>query len=615
MRACWALGIFSTIMKIAYVDGPRLRRSFMAANRYVRGRRAELNRINVFPVPDGDTGSNLVLTVQAVSDRLEGVFERDVSAVAQQAAEAAVLGARGNCGMMLSQVLLGFAEHLRGRSRVTATELAQALKAGSDRLQNALERPVEGTILTVVRDTAHAGVRLQERDIVELLSGMVDEARDSLARTPDLLPVLRTAGVVDAGAKGFVCVLEGVLLYIAGDPIPEERESMEDAGVASRVDLSGIEEKYRYCTEALVRGTKLPNESEAKDLLRDQGDSLVVIRTGDALKVHIHTDEPERVFAILGAVGRIATHKAEDLRAQREVMERAAVDGGELARRPLGIVTDSACDLPEEIVRAHGIRIVPLELVAGDKTYRDRLDISAEEFARAMERNDAHLTTSQPSPGAFLNGFQDAAQDAESLIVVSLASALSGTFRSAENAARMMEETPIHVVDSRGLSLLQGLLVVKAAELAERAMKPEEIVTELDRVRDQSGVFVTVDRYDRLMASGRVGRGTALVGSSLSVKPIISVDSEGRVVREGQALGRRRVLPAVMKLLENAVPRVVEDVRFGVVHVGCPEVVDPVCDALRARWGEVEILTAPATPVIANHVGIGAWGVAYMVED
>ena len=156
---------------------------------------------------------------------------------------------------------------------------------------------------------------------------------------------------------------------------------------------------------------------------------------------------------------------------------------------------------------------------------------------------------------------------------------------------------------------------MKAAELAELGMKPEDVVSELIRIRRQSGVFLTVDRYDRLLASGRVGRGTALVGTGLSVKPILSVNSEGKVMRSGQALGRKRVLPAVIGLLEEAIPNDVDRVRFGVVHVACPEVVEAVSDALRSRWGDVEILAGPATPVIANHVGIGAWGVGYMVED
>jgi hypothetical protein len=206
-------------MRIGYLDGPRLRRSLLAACEHAQKERGELNRINVFPVPDGDTGTNLTLTVRAIADHLRANQDSDVSDVARAAAEAAVVGARGNFGMMLSHFLLGFAEEVRDRARISTEEFGAALRNGVRNLHQALDRPVEGTILTVMRDTADAAERVRHRDFAELLQHLVEEARASLARTPELLPVLKRAGVVDAGAKGFVSLLEGVVDYIHGDPL------------------------------------------------------------------------------------------------------------------------------------------------------------------------------------------------------------------------------------------------------------------------------------------------------------------------------------------------------------------------------------------------------------
>lgn len=605
-------------MQIAYVDGPRLRRSLVAACEYAQGQRSELNRINVFPVPDGDTGTNLALTVRAIADGLRECCDPEVAAVADQAARAAVLGARGNCGMMLSHFLLGFAEPLRGRVAVGAGEIAEALRAGARSLQDALERPVEGTILTVMRDTAVAAEDAEIPDIAELVSHLVERARASLARTPDLLPVLREAGVVDAGAKGFVHLLEGILLYIRGETSnapADEAGPGSDEPVAGRVSFSGARERYRFCTEALVRGPSLPEEEAVRSRLREEGDSLVVIRSDDVLKVHIHTDDPDAVFAYLKGLGSLVTHKAEDMKAQHRAVEEAAEHRLSLARRPVGVVTDSACDLPDEVVRAHGIHVVPLLLVSGDEVYEDRVEITAEEFAGKMTRDEELPTTSQPPPGAFLDGYRQAGEDAEALVAVILGSALSGTFGSAEAASRLVEEIPLHLVDSRAASLLQGLLVLKAAELAELATPPERIAAELGRIRDRSGILFTVDTFDRLLASGRVGKGKARLAGLLGIKPILELTGEGGVAPVRRVLGRRRVLGAVMAELEARIPRDVERVRFGVVHVACEEMVEEVSEALRARWGDVEILSGPATPVIATHIGPGAWGVAYMVED
>ncbi len=604
-------------MQISYVDGPRLRRALVAACDHAQAQRAELNRINVFPVPDGDTGTNLALTVRAIADHLRSNRDRHVSTVADQAAQAAVMGARGNCGMMLSHFLLGLSSHLEGQERITTDEFGDALAAGVDHLYAAIERPVEGTILTVMRDTARAAESSGIPDFVPLIDHLVERARRSLAHTPELLPVLRSAGVVDAGAKGFVSLLEGVLSLIHGDPIVALAPT-DGAAVTGTVEYPADDEHYRFCTEALVRGAALPTQAIVREELRRQGDSLIVIRAGDVLKIHIHTDEPDIVFGYLRSLGTLVTHKAEDMRAQQAAVERASRGTSHitLARRPLSIVTDSAADLPEEVVRAHGIQVTPLVLVADDETYRDGVDLTATEFHRRLvETPDTIPTTSQPAPADFLETYARAAEDGEEIVGVILSSSLSGTYGAAEAAARRFHGAPIHLVDSLGASLLQGLLVLKAAELAEAAVPPADIVREVVRIRAQSGIVFTLDTFDRLLRSGRVGRGRALLGSLMQVKPVLELTSEGAIEPVGRALGRARVVPALLGALRERVPADVSAVRFGVVHVGRPEIVAPIREQLRKSYGEVEVLSAPATPVLATHLGTGAWGVAYMVED
>ncbi|MCJ7629225.1 MAG: DegV family protein, partial [Longimicrobiales bacterium] len=334
------------------------------------------------------------------------------------------------------------------------------------------------------------------------------------------------------------------------------------------------------------------------------------------LKVHVHTDEPKRVFAYLKTLGTLVTHKAEDMQAQHAAAERAARGHLTLARRPVGIVTDSASDLSEEIIRAHGIKVVPLVLVRGEENLRDGVDITAEEFHQALREKGALPTTSQPAPGAFVEAYRRAAEEAEAVVGVIVGSNLSGTFGSAKAAAFHFDAAPVHLVDSLGASLLQGLMVLKAAELAELAQSPIEIVEELNRIRLQSGVFLTVDSLDRLLASGRVGRQKAWLARALGIKPVFLVPTDGRALEPvGRALGRKRLLPAVMEALRKELPPRVEKIRFGVSHVGCPEIVAEVAGTLRAEYGDVEILSAPATPVVATHTGIGAWGVAFLLED
>ncbi|MEX2049317.1 MAG: DegV family protein [Gemmatimonadota bacterium] len=607
-------------MQIRYLDGPRLRRALLAACDYAQRQRAELNRINVFPVPDGDTGTNLALTLQAIVDHLKPVGEAQVSVVAYQAAQGAVVGARGNCGMMLSHFMLGFAEGVGERERIDTREFGLALTAGAEKLDRALERPVEGTILTVIRDSASAARRSGAADFADLVDDVVEEARRSLASTPDLLPMLKRAGVVDAGAKGFVSLLEGVRLFVRGDfalaAVPEGNGADGPTPPVMAGEDFSETEHFRFCTEALVRGSGLPTQTAVQDALRDLGDSLIVIRAGDILKVHVHTDEPERVFGYLRSVGSLVTHKAEDMKAQHATIGRTAAGHVQLARRHVAIVTDSACDLSEEVIRAHGIHVTPLTLVEGDRTYRDGIDITATEFHEKLRHEGALPTTSQPAPAAFLETYARAFEEAETIVAVMAGSTLTGTLRSAEAAAALVSDGPIHFMDSLGASLLEGLLVLKAAELGELGWSPEDIVAEVRRVRAQSGLLFTVDTFDRLLASGRVGRGRALVGRALGLKPILGLDRSGKVSAFGKAFGNERARVLLFQVLRDQIPESAERVRFGIVQVGIPEMVEGITAELKAAYGtHVEILAAPATPVIATHLGIGTWGVAWLVED
>jgi hypothetical protein len=604
-------------MKIEYLDGARLRRALIAGCTFVQHRRAELNRINVFPVPDGDTGTNLALTAAAVADGLRATRGSALGPIAREAADAAILGARGNCGMILSHFLLGFADAVAGTVRIGAAQFADALHRAVEHVYRSLERPVEGTILTAMREVAEEARVAATRDFADLMEMLLVRARQACDRTPELLPQLRAAGVVDAGAKGFVHLMEGMVAYVHGDPFV----ALDDVPVfgavgaaAGNAEFSTENERYRFCTEALVRGANLPEEAAARDWLRTRGDSLIVIRGQGLLKLHIHTDDPEEIFGWLRGHGQLVTHKAEDMAAQHATIERAASSHVQLARRQISLVTDSACDLPIEIVRAHGIRVVPLMLVFEHEVLQDGVDIDAATFAARLRAGE-RPTTSQPPPRAFLDAFQAAAEEGETVLGVILGSSLSGTFQSAEAAARRLDGAQVRLVDSAAASLTEGLLVLRAAELAELGHNADEVATELHRIRQQSGILFTVDVFDNLLASGRVGRGQVMIAGLLDIKPIMGLTPDGKVQPLAKVRGSRNALPRMLDLLAERIPAGARQVRFGVVHVAAPELLEPITAALTERFGPREIITSPAAPVLGTHLGPGAWGISWQLED
>jgi uncharacterized protein len=603
-------------MRIEYLDGMRLRRALVAGCDFVQLRRSELNSINVFPVPDGDTGTNLALTASAIADQLRQLKEPRLDATARAAADAAIMGARGNCGMILSHFLLGFSDAVQGAERLRAPAFAAALTSSAEHVYRSLERPVEGTIISIMREVAEEAKEARTRDFADLLEALLLRARDACRRTPESLPVLRQAGVVDAGALGFVHILEGVGAYMHGEPFMtlDAAPVFSSTTAVAQVEYPAASEVYRFCTEALVRGAALPTADPVRAHLRDVGDSLIVIRGADVLKVHIHTDDPEGVFAYLRTLGSLVTHKAEDMAVQHATVERGAAGHVQLARRPVSIVTDSSCDLPEEVVRAHGIHVVPLLVVFEHEALRDRIDIDAATFVERLRAGE-HPTTSQPSPKAFLDAYAAAAEDGETVLAIILSSALSGTYGSAEAAAKRFGDAPVVLVDSLGASMTLGLLVLRATELAELGWAPDRIAGELRRIRAQSGIFFTVDVFDNLLASGRVGRGQVMIAGLLDIRPILGLEADGRIHPLAKVRGKAQVEKRMLTALLERVSADAKALRFGVVHVGCEDRALRVAERLRHTFGEREIIVTPASPVLATHLGPGAWGVAYQLED
>jgi DegV family protein with EDD domain len=553
----------------------------------------------------------MCLTLRAVAAALRnlgaGGAPLHLPDVAETMAQASVRGARGNSGMMLSQFLLGFREGLGQRLRASAGELAAAIRLGFERLSASLDEPVEGTILTVVREAAdEAGLARGERDLRVFMGRVVTRADAALQRTPELLAALKRAGVVDAGAKGFVRLLEGVKRLIEEGHIAEGAVDRLTSG-ASAAALTEVEadRDYRYCTELMVRSASLPDPAEVRRALRAHGGSIVVLSTGDLLKAHIHTDAPDDVFQLASTWGTLESTKADDMRAQHQALQ---------TRRPIAFVSDTACDLPDELVLQYDVGLVPTQLIVEDRSYRDRLELTSGEFFLRL-RAGLDASTSQPAPQAFTDAYRDAARAADHVIAVVLASALSGTFANAEAAARRFDPARVTVVDSRSASLGEGLLVVRGVELAAAGWQPDAIVRELQRVRAQSGGFFTVDNYERLVRSGRLGRGRAWLGTKLNLKPVMALTMEGKIEPVARLRGRDAARRRILELLDRALTPRPRALRLGVAHGDVPEFADALRAELVARYRPMQCLVTPITPVIAAHAGIGAWGVFYQNED
>jgi uncharacterized protein len=303
----------------------RARELGRAALATLEANRRRIDDLNVYPVPDGDTGTNLTMTARAIMDVLEASTAADRAALAKELTRAALMGARGNSGVIFSQILRGAAEALGDAGLLDAGTMRRAFRAASDAAYRAVRRPVEGTMLSVIRELAEEAEDPHNAALepAALLKKLIERGEDALARTPDQLAVLKEAGVVDAGAAGLLEIVKGVSAALSGEPIPDApAEDAHEAGLdAVHQELS----PFRYCTVFVVEGDDLDAETlEAQ--LDEIGDSLLVVGDATALKIHVHTDEPGRALAYGTALGTIEGVEIANMHKQTEERSERLLD-------------------------------------------------------------------------------------------------------------------------------------------------------------------------------------------------------------------------------------------------------------------------------------------------
>jgi fatty acid kinase len=391
----------------AAIDLARARELAQGALLSLERNRRRIDDLNVYPVPDGDTGTNLTLTVRAVVGQLETSTATDLTTLTHELTRAALMGARGNSGVIFSQILRGFAEALASADRLDAPTLARAFRGASDAAYRAVAKPVEGTMLTVIRELAEEAEAHDDGSVRDLLAAVVRRGAESLERTRDLLDVLRDAGVVDAGGAGLLEIVRGIAAALAGEPIPEAETEAEISLDAVHRELS----RYRYCTVFVVEGEALDRDAlEAK--LQPLGDSLLVVGDASALKVHVHTDDPGTALSVATAAGAIDAVEIANMHRQTEQREerllRAVPDAPSAATEVVAVVAGAGN-------RALFASLGATQIVEGGQS----MNPSSAELVAAIERAGAPGVIVLPNnPNVVLTARQAVALvDAEAHVV------------------------------------------------------------------------------------------------------------------------------------------------------------------------------------------------------
>lgn len=317
----------------------------------LRVHKEEINAMNVFPVPDGDTGTNMLLTMQAVKEAVGNTNHHEMASVCQAISKGSLMGARGNSGVVLSQILKGLTEVMEDKESIDVAVMAEALSRGAEVAYRAVMKPVEGTILTVVRAASDEGNRIKDdcATLEEWFAGVTRKAKEALDQTPELLPVLKEAGVVDAGGRGLLAIFEGILAFLTGENLGEIEEEVEQVSVRSPRQV----EDFRYEAQFILH-CKDSKVEKFRETLHRLGGSVLVVGGDKLYRVHVHTDQLGKVIEEASAVGRLSDVEITDL---REQVEEAEVRRGGM-EKPVGVVAVAVGEGIKEVLRSMGVDFI-----------------------------------------------------------------------------------------------------------------------------------------------------------------------------------------------------------------------------------------------------------------
>ncbi|KAB2881272.1 DegV family EDD domain-containing protein [bacterium] len=607
------IGGMALKLKIKYLDGIRLKRSVIAGCNFVINKKDHLNNINVFPVPDGDTGTNMASTLKTIADTAENEHEHSIESMSCVLADSALMGARGNSGVILAQFFQGLQDGLKGSVRANTQKFSEAVSNATQSAWSAMSKPVEGTILSVIRDWAKSVEAKSKKtdDFSELFKESLNDARISLANTPKQMAVLAKAGVVDAGAEGFVTMLEGILNFIESGRISDIKRvglsESEEEVMEPHLDDHTIDDiKFQFCTECLLVGDNMSREN-IREKISSFGDSLIVAGSPKKIKIHLHSNTPEDVFDVLADYGHVVSTKIDDMRQQFANAHSDVV-------QETAIAVDSCVDLPLEYIRRNHIHVIPLNVHFGDQVFIDRLTLTPKKFYEKLSSSPDHPKSSQPTPQRFKESFERLLTIYPQVISLHLSSKMSGTYQGALSIAKSVGKGKIHVVDTQSASVGAGLIVQEIEPMILANEPVEKILAHIDHCVKNMNVFISVQTMEFLIKGGRVSKTRGAVAKTLNIKPILGI-KEGAVVPIAKAFGHSNALRKVMELVKAAA-KGKKNLRFGIAHANSIGIADWYATEL-VKYFEIDrdkILITDVSTVIATHAGPGAAAIAVLCD-
>jgi uncharacterized protein len=594
------------VLPVSEIDGRQLYYTFIAGAKKIFEQQHYLNKINVFPVTDGDTGSNMAITIRSVIESIHP--DRSFNITASRIAETAMMNARGNSGIIFAQFLFGISKEAGDHKKLSIPHFATSIKNSVPYMYEALAKPVEGTMLTVIKDWSEFIYNQRHiiTDFNQLFIRSKEVAEKSLSETKQKLLVLARANVVDAGANAFVFFIEGIIEFIHANSIRKLLRSTTEAIVLPDTNDHVSEEvRFRYCTEGLLKNLTV-DQKTFSDILEQYGDSVVIGGSEKVKHIHVHTNNPANLFQQLKDISLVTFQKADDMVRQSEIIFKR--------KWKIALVTDSTCDLPQELIDHYQINMLPININFGESHYLDKITIQPEKFYDLLDQHKEFPKTSQVNEKAFSNLYAQLAPYYDSIIAVHLTDKFSGTWFSSQKAATAASQAfnkPITVINSKNLSGSLGLIILRAAQAIEVGHTHDEIVSMAERWVKDTHIFVSVRTLKYMVRGGRVSSMKGFVANLLNVNPIVTMDETGNSFVFGKTFSQKSNMEKVMGHLRK-ICRDREIWNYIVLHAHNTDAAEWYTQKMKEFTGKMPVGVVNISPVIGANAGIGTASVALM---
>jgi DegV family protein with EDD domain len=591
-------------MSIYVIDGSELYSYVVSGAKNIIVNEANLNRINFFPVPDGDTGTNLSLTMNSIL--VSASHGPHVSSTMRSISDIAADHAYGNSGMIFAQYFNGLSQALSSKDSLTPEEFIASLKSSAAFAFRSVANPKEGTILTVMREWAiHLETHLEE-DFAKRVEHSLIHLKTAVQKTKQQLKVLRDHNVVDAGAMAFYYFVEGIAKFLKVRTLDDQQYA---AAVLEEVNenLTSLDiGEYRYCTQFLVRSKS--SLASIQNRLSDLGDSLVLGSTEEHISIHLHTNHPQQVMNRLLEEGRVSSHKVDDMFLQAR-----------LIHQPISktvIVTDSIADLPQQFIDENQIVVIPMNLIVDSVVYMDKLTMHPEDFYAKLDDYTMNPTSSQATPQLIERTFRQLLQNYDQILGIFVSAKMSGTYDRIKSISDRLrnEGKQIEILDSKVNSAAEGLLVIEAANLRKTGVSFTELVAHMKKRIDDVRIYVSVKDLKYMLKGGRVSKTTGFILSKLKLQPVISIDRSGKGEIFAKSLTQRSALKTILTTLRKDFETKGID-SYALVYADDPKDLSEFRKQCESILGKAPAYIESISPIVGLNAGKGSIAIAYLTKS